>query len=193
MVICYIGLLTDKLCHLKLQICIHLHVETPFKKQNLFFKWQNLFFSLTPTSFYLTICSSSFLFQFHCFFSLCFSFATHPSLSACTLRRCQCVTDRCCITFGFPLQLYSPGNWAQLVSQGATDFHRRVEEQTPSSAIYIVTCSPIQPLSSAVFSALTAATCKTPKTQYPQAEIGFDFHPAISFLSLSFLPISCCA
>lgn len=51
--------------------------------------------------------------------------------------RCRCVTDRCCIPFGFPLQLYSPGNWAQLLSQGAADFHRRFEEPTHSSAISI--------------------------------------------------------
>lgn len=77
--------------------------------------------------------------SFASFFSPCFPFAPPPPPSPLALfPRCRCVTDRCCIPFGFPLQLYSPGNWAQLLSQGAADFHRHFEEPTPSSAVYII-------------------------------------------------------
>lgn len=102
--------------------------------------------------------------NFISFFSPCSQSAAHPSLAS-PLSAC----DRLMLyPFSFPLQLYSPGNWAQLVSRGAADFHRRFWGLTPSSAIYIIVRS-FRPASYTLsFSPLAVATCKTPRTNTPQ-------------------------
>lgn len=77
--------------------------------------------------------------------------------------------------FGFPLQLYSPGNWAQLVSQGDSDFSQALPGAYSSFVIYIITCS-LHPALFFYLLHLLLPPVKTLKNQYPGAVIGFDFH-----------------
>lgn len=148
-------------------------VYLPFKHIKVVsfpFKLQDLLFSLKPVLLYFTVYPGSLPFPISSLFLTAFLVcrpplpprrrSPPPLLSAC---------DRSMLyPFGFPLQLYSPGNWAQLVSQGGGgggDFHRRFEELAPSSVTYIITRSIhlLQPV-------------KPAKTNNPTAVIGLDSH-----------------
>lgn len=95
---------------------------------------QLLFTSSLPSS--ASLLYSNLIFSF--LFLVC-----HPVLPLCLHSPSSLsVCDRSMLyPFGFPLQLYSPGNWAQLVSQGASDFSQASLRAHSSSVIYIITCS----------------------------------------------------